>query len=109
MKQPEILIITSYPERECGIASFSADLRNALMQRAGIIMNVKIGALDNGIVERFYPEEVKFKINALDKQSYLSCAEKINGDNAIQMVLIQHEFGLFGGDYGNYLILMLKK
>jgi glycosyltransferase involved in cell wall biosynthesis len=109
MKQPEILIITSYPNRECGIASFSSDLRNAIMQRAGKIMNVTIGALDNGIVERFYPQEVKFKINALDKKSYVTCAEKINNDEAIQMVFIQHEFGLFGGLYGNFLILMLRK
>ncbi len=109
MKQSEILIITSYPERECGIASFSADLRNALIERTGKILDIKIGALDNGVVERFYPKEVKFQINALDKNSFLACAENINADHAIQMVLVQHEFGLFGGEYGNYLILFLKK
>ncbi len=109
MNQPEILIITSYPERECGIASFSADLRNSLIQRAGKILDIKIGALDNGNVERFYPKEVKYRINALDKNSFVSCAEKINNDDAIELVLVQHEFGLFGGEYGNYLILLMKK
>lgn len=109
MKTAEILMITSYPERECGIASFSADLRDALIQRTGKVLDVKIGALDNGPTTRFYPKEVKYHINALDKNSFLTCAEQINQDDAIQLVLIQHEFGLFGGHYGNLLLVLLKK
>jgi len=91
----EILVITSYPPRECGIATYSQDLIKALNNKFSKSVSIKVCALETASQHFDYPEEVKYILDTSQVTSYLSLAETINDDENIQLVLIQHEFGLY--------------
>jgi len=103
----EILFVTSYPSRECGIATYSQDLVNAISEKYGNSFSISICALNNGNEKRNYPEEVKFILNSSDVDSYIEIADKIGSDGNIVCVCVQHEFGLFTGVFGENLIYFL--
>jgi glycosyltransferase involved in cell wall biosynthesis len=108
----EILIVSSYPPRECGIATYSQDLFNAIKEKFENSFSLKICALENKDSNYSYPEEVKYILNTTDYLQYTKMAERINADEKIKMVFIQHEFGLFEGSYGEnilYFLHTLKK
>lgn len=93
---PEILLISSYPPRECGIATFSQDLRTALQQKFSQSFSVRICALEAvPEVRSDYPPEVRLWLNTSDAKDYLRLAYTINSDSRIKLVLLQHEFGFF--------------
>src|ERR1035437_4579577 len=56
----EILFITSYPPRECGIATYSQDLVKALSNKFSNSFSLKVCALESGDISYQYPEEVKY-------------------------------------------------
>lgn len=91
----EILVISSYPPRECGIATYSQDLIKALNAKFSNSLSIKVCALENGDASYEYPPEVKYKLNTTHVSSYVKLAEKINEDDRIQLVVLQHEFGFF--------------
>ncbi|MBC8045399.1 MAG: glycosyltransferase family 4 protein, partial [Fimbriimonadaceae bacterium] len=105
---PEILFITSYPPRECGIATYSYDLKKALQNKFGQTFSLKICALESEIENHPYTDEVKYILNTANAQNYYELAQHINDDDNISIVLIQHEFGLFDRD-GNYFQSFLNK
>ncbi|MEC5165597.1 glycosyltransferase involved in cell wall biosynthesis [Flavobacterium sp. PL11] len=109
VKLPEIVIMTSYPPRECGIATYSQDLKNAIQQKFGSSFTIKICALEAGEVNHQYPKEVKYRINTQEVQNFTTLAKNLNANKNISMLFLQHEFGLFGGNYGEYLLPFLKK
>lgn len=92
---PEILVISSYPPRECGIATYSQDLIKAINNKFGNSFVIKVCALESGKVEYNYPEEVKYILDTSQASDYLKLAQTINQDKQIKIVLIQHEFGFF--------------
>ena len=91
----EILVISSYPPRECGIATYSQDLIKALNNKFSDSFSIKVCALECGKSDFVYPNEVKWTLDTTQVLDYLDLAEKINTDDNIQMVLIQHEFGFY--------------
>lgn len=91
---PEILFITSYPPRECGIATYSEDLIAALNNKFKRTFNIKIAALQGSGDSYDYPSNVQYKLDTDDAMSYHKLAQSIN-ESKIQLVVIQHEFGLF--------------
>jgi len=93
--QAEIVFITSYPPRECGIATYSQDLIGALNNMFSNSLSIKVCALEEGSMNYTYPDEVKYKLDTTHIGSYLDFTEKINDDENIQLVLIQHEFGFY--------------
>lgn len=90
-----VLVISSYPPRECGIATYSQDLIDALNNKFSSSLSIYVCALENGEVSYNYPEKVKYTLDTSRSSDYVSLAEKINRDNQIQLVLIQHEFGFY--------------
>ena len=64
---PEILFITSYPPRECGIATYSQDLRNAIKEKFGNTFSLKVCSLESKESNFNYPDEVKYNLNTQDK------------------------------------------
>lgn len=90
-----ILFITSYPPRECGIATYSHDLVKALNSKFGNTFSLKVCALESGSTNYSYPAEVKFVLNTSLAEQYQKVAKSINEDPAVQIVMIQHEFGFF--------------
>ncbi len=105
---PEILFITSYPPRECGIATYSQDLRNAIQEKFGHSISLKVCALEAKESNLSYPDEVKYVLPTHEEAQYNALMHKINADKNIKMIFLQHEFGLFGGDYGNYLLRFMS-
>lgn len=107
-----MLIVTSYPPRVCGIATFSNDIVNAAKKVFGDTLAVEVCALENNRDQFTYGDEVKYTLLTSSLDDYRLVAEKINERKDIGLVCIQHEFGLFGGDYGDYIlpfILALNK
>jgi hypothetical protein len=104
-KEPDVFIafLSTYPPRECGIATFTRDLAKAIDRSFYPYLKSKIVALNNNGVNIYnYPKEVTIQISDSDVKEYISAAEKINDDERIKLVVIQHEFGIFGGEYGDY-------
>ncbi len=110
MEKRKILMITSYPPRECGIATFSRDLVSAIHKSFGTSLEIEVCALENGCnLDRDYPPEVSYMINAPELDSFFSVADKLNERSDIGMVCIQNEFGLYGGEYGSHLVAFLLR
>ncbi len=93
--QPEILFVSSYPPRECGIATYSQDLVKVLKQKFGNSFKIRVCALESGTSDYIYPEEVKYKLDTSQVAGFRNIAASINKDNAIKIVFVQHEFGFF--------------
>ena len=92
---PEVLFITSYPSRECGIATYSQDLLKALNNKFADSFSLKVCAVECDNTPRNYPKEVDFVLNTSQKSKYFTLLSRINTDKNIKLVLIQHEFGLY--------------
>jgi glycosyltransferase involved in cell wall biosynthesis len=103
----KMLIVSTYPPRECGIATFSNDIVTAVEVVFGNTLPIEICALQNNKDELNYSHEVTHVLSAKSLEDFRLTAEKINMRNDIGLVCIQHEFGLFGGEYGDYLIAFL--
>ena len=104
----EILFITSYPPRECGIATYSQDLIKALNNKFSNSLSIKVCALESGDADYPYPGEVKYILNTSLAAGYEKLALTINKDNRIKIVLIQHEFGFFNMQEQAFLQFLYK-
>ena len=104
---PEILFITSYPPRECGIATYTQDLKNAIEEKFGQSFSLKIGALTTVEADLQYPDEVKYCIQTNEINHFVQLANIINTDKNIAVIFLQHEFGLFGGENGSNLLKLM--
>src|SRR5665647_653846 len=91
----EILFITSYPPRECGIANYSQDLIKVLKNKFSNSFSIKVCALESGDANYPYPGEVKYILNTSLAAGYEKLALTINKDNRVKIVFIQHEFGFY--------------
>ncbi len=103
----KVAFISSFSPRKCGIATFTSDLiqNTALAARDGFEPLVIAMRADN---ELKYNDPVKFEIRQNVKKDYICAADYINFSH-VDVVSVQHEFGLFGGDAGSYLSLLLKR
>ncbi len=93
--RPEILLITSYPPRECGIATYSQDLRTALDSKFGDSFSLSVCAIESQHQQHQYPPEVKYILNTTSAVDYQQLQHTISLSRTISMVIIQHEFGLY--------------
>ena len=104
-----ILFMGTYPPRECGIATFTRDLTEEVNKKLPKKLTTKILAINkNGTNIYNYPKEVRFQISDNDIQDYIESAHEINSLENIKLVCIQHEFGIFGGEYGDHLLAFLE-
>lgn len=101
-----VAFISSFLPRKCGIATFTSDL----------IQNTRLTAKDDfeplvvamRTDDLKYDDPVKFEIRQNVKNDYICAADYINFSH-VDVVSVQHEFGLFGGDAGSYLTLLLNR
>ena len=103
--KPRIAYMASYPPRECGIATFTKDLVEAV-DRAFPGNPGKIIALNESQATYRYGPEVKFAVTVDDLESYREAADYINHSKT-DLLCIQHEYGLFGGQHGENLLAFL--
>ncbi len=108
-KCPVVLYVSSFPPRECGIATFTKHLTEAIDKEYNPGVKSKILAINaNGTSIYNYPKKVVMQINESDMEDYLNLANEINRSPDIKAVNIQHEYGLFGGDWGSYLLPFIE-
>jgi len=105
-KRVNAIYISSSVPRKCGIATYTKDLTNAI-NLINPYSKAEIMALIKPEDKIIYPPEVKFKINQYKIESYIKAAEYINKSEA-DIVLLEHEFGLYGGEFGEYIIKLLE-
>ena len=104
----QTLVITSYPPRVCGIATYTQDLLTALRRTYNGAMEFKVCALTHGPATFAWPKEVAFTLDTLDETSYQHVTARINNDPRIKRVWVQHEFGLYPGGEGRWLTDLLR-
>ncbi|MFM9945557.1 MAG: glycosyltransferase, partial [Bacteroidia bacterium] len=100
---PEILFITSYPPRECGIANYSQDLVKALKNKFKDSFAINVCALESGNVNHLYPPEVKYILDTNFFPAYHTLAKAINSNKLVKIVLVQHEFGFYEKNENDFL------
>ncbi|MHB1551192.1 MAG: glycosyltransferase, partial [Vulcanimicrobiaceae bacterium] len=99
---PRTLFLGSFPPRECGIATFTKDVVDSFDRAFG--MRSDIVAIDEpGGEVRRYGREVVARLEEQDRRSYAEIARRIN-EHPAELVNIQHEYGLFGGERGEWLL-----
>src|SRR3989344_3896506 len=107
-EQRSILYVGTYIPRECGIATFTNDLIRAMDRKFNPVLKSEVLAMnDSGNNFYNYNEKVSLQIDEENIKDYLDAANEINSRENIKIVSIQHEFGIFGGNYGEYLIPFL--
>lgn len=106
IKLSEVLFMTTFPPRECGIATYSQDLILALNNKFKKSFAIKIAALELQKEKHNYKEDVYAVLETDNPDSYVGLAENINENPAIEIVLIQHEFGLFRGNEADFMLFL---
>lgn len=107
--QAWIVYLSTFPPRECGIATFTQDLTNAIDSTFSPRIKTKIIALNTSKSDvQVYPSKVIYEIDQTDENSYLHAAQKINSQKQIKLVNIQHEYGIHGGKWGSNILTFLK-
>jgi glycosyltransferase involved in cell wall biosynthesis len=102
----KIALIGNYLPRQCGIATFTTDLLTALSKEnpGGACWAVVINDVPKGY---HYPSEVRFEVNQRVLAEYRLAADFLNM-NRVEMVCLQHEFGIFGGEDGAHVLDLLS-
>ncbi|HEY3426310.1 MAG TPA: glycosyltransferase family 4 protein [Negativicutes bacterium] len=98
----KIAFLSTYPPRECGLATFTEDLVNEI-EKIPFIRPSVIAVVDK---EGYANSQVKCKLSQHDRASYLLTALWAN-DN-VDLLVIEHEYGIFGGECGEYIIDLAK-
>jgi len=98
-------LIGSYVPRQCGIATFTKDLRDAITDHGSV--RTLVIALDDKLAGYSYPEEVRFEVQANRLADYQAAADLLN-INQIDIAIVQHEFGIFGGRTGEHVLALMR-
>ncbi|HEY0790195.1 MAG TPA: glycosyltransferase family 4 protein [Chthoniobacterales bacterium] len=98
--------VGDYTPRQCGIATFTRDLRDAF-GAAFPECRCLVGAVNDRVEGYEYPSSVRFEIDERDVDSYRRAADFLNINN-VQVVSVQHEFGIYGGPAGSHLLTFLQ-
>lgn len=101
-----IAVIGNYLPRHCGIATFTTDLCAAISMECGSarLMALPVNDTEEGYD---YPDRVRWSLAQDDVKSYQDAAEFLNFNN-IDMVCLQHEYGIFGGPAGGHILHLLR-
>jgi glycosyltransferase involved in cell wall biosynthesis len=106
-KVRKIAFVGDHLPRKCGIATFTTDLLAAVQAAhpQSDCFAVSVNDIKGGYE---YPEVVHFEIEEQDLSSYLRAADFLNISN-VDIVCLQHEFGIFGGPAGSHILAFLRE
>ncbi|SHG34921.1 Glycosyltransferase involved in cell wall bisynthesis [Flavobacterium segetis] len=102
----KIVFLSTYPPTQCGIATFTQDTINAINKIYGKSITCEICEITFNELGNL---DSAYHLQSKDKDAYKKVAALINEDDDVKLVHIQHEFGLYGGHYGDYLINFLNE
>jgi glycosyltransferase involved in cell wall biosynthesis len=102
-----VAVLGNYLPRQCGIATFTADLCDAISAEFGAteLLALPVNDTEEGYL---YPERVRFELSEGDLSSYRRAAEFLNFGN-IDLACLQHEYGIFGGTAGSHVLELLRR
>ena len=101
-----IAVVGNHLPRQCGIATFTTDLCDAIADEFGSA-GVLVVAVNDPQSGYSYPARVRFEITESDLSSYQAAADFLNSNN-VDLVCLQHEYGIFGGKRGNHVLRLLQ-
>jgi len=102
----KICFLSTYPPRKCGIAVFTKDLVDAMDLSGNSVSSTVIAVNENRAFYR-YDELVGWQIRQDNEEDYIKVAEEVNSSD-IDVVNIQHEFGIFGGEWGSHVLSFIE-
>ncbi len=102
-----IAVIGNYLPRQCGIATFTTDLCDAIGAEYGTAQLLAVPVNDPGS-QYSYPARVRFELMEGDPSSYDDAADFLNFSN-VDLVSLQHEYGIFGGPAGSHILRLLRR
>jgi hypothetical protein len=97
----------NYLPRQCGIATFRTDLCESISDEYTVTACCAIPVNDTGDGYE-YAAWVRFELTEKDIESYRRAADFLNINN-VDMVCLQHEYGIFGGRAGSYILTLLRE
>jgi glycosyltransferase involved in cell wall biosynthesis len=104
-----IVFLSTYPPRECGIATFTQDLVVNCAKILGERIQCKVAAFNVTPLDTYkYPEIVEWEVNQNSKEEYIKLAKKVNTSPKIKGVILQHEYGIFGGVEGDKILHFMQ-
>ena len=98
-----VAFLSTYPPRECGLATFTEDLVNEITKVA--LVRPAVIAVSAG-PEVYEDTRVVHKLNQHERESYRETARWVN--THVDLLVIEHEYGIFGGDCGEYILDLVK-
>ena len=101
-----VALLGNHLPRQCGIATFTTDLSDAISS-IGPDLDCFVLAMNDGSRRYAYPGRVRFELEDNDPAAYTRAADFLNV-NAVDVVSVQHEYGIFGGKAGSNLLMMLR-
>ncbi|HEY3299093.1 MAG TPA: glycosyltransferase family 4 protein [Armatimonadota bacterium] len=107
LNKVNIAYVATYPPTECGIATFTRDLVTAITKYTPFADSMVIAVGGEADIQQ-YPKIVKLQVPKSDLQSYLDAADFIN-QSGVNAVSLQHEYGIFGGPDGEYVLAFLER
>jgi len=102
-----VAVIGNHLPRQCGIATFTTDLCDAMAAEYGAAA-VSVIAVNDPQSQYSYPARVRFEITESDISSYQAAADFLNSSN-VDLVCVQHEYGIFGGKAGSHVLRLLHR
>ncbi len=102
-----IAFIGNYLPRQCGIATFTTDLCEAIATEHSEITCIAVPVNDTP-AGYSYPSRVRFELTEKDLDSYLRAADFLNINN-VDLVCLQHEYGIFGGRAGSHILALMRE
>ncbi len=106
LKLKKVCLFSTYPPRKCGIAVFTKDLVDSLNIHKDSVFSAVI-AVNEKRASYSYEEKVRWQIRHDIEEDYIDVAEEVNSSD-IDVVNIQHEFGIFGGEWGSHILSFLE-
>jgi hypothetical protein len=102
-----IAVVGNYLPRQCGIATFTTDLCDAIHAEYGAteLLALPMNDTEEGYS---YPARVRFELSEDNLASYRQAADFLNFSN-IDLVCLQHEYGIFGGRAGAHILELLRR
>lgn len=93
----KVICITTYPPRECGIATFAQDQIRAILSKFEESYSIKICAVESDTEKHNYDryQEVEYVLNTSDISAFTTLTKELNSNPEVDLVLVQHEFGLY--------------
>ena len=99
-KTSKVAFLSTYPPRECGLATFTQDLVREL-DKVEILDKPGVIAVSNN--DYTYSGRVMMELWQHDRESYKNVADAVNNSD-VELLVVEHEYGIFGGEAGEYIL-----